>query len=496
MFLTSRKGNIVLKVLSVIAFILLVLSIEIPRRAWNDQAERQELAHKRMLDMSDLEVVYMQETGHFSKNLKDVYDYAVKNDSLLVSAPDIEIEILTLDTTHIRISYSDHNHIEDLDVKNAVKKQLDMIEDKDRFIAFMKSIGCPTPEKVMNANVDEIDELLKGNIHKDFYRSLKEKYYLARENENEVLYDGGKDLIITLKNRNPKLKLRSNIVKLSSPSNIELVANYKGEKDVYWDFISREKISLNYEKNAELDRQHVNMAKYLLKDFEIDKQPYLCPSTLDPFKVDFNLIAKVGMNIEFFRGENTGALKDIEPQRLLDNEKIKNYFLNIAKLKSERTVADFVREYEMDGDSTYSKQAQKDSLFSKFFSEYLKDVAKKAPLADAVTNSISSLEKDQEKNFSEDERFELLFKSNIGDHVINEIAKEANAKAIENISYAYKTEIIKVDTVSVKISSPINDKSEFKGYTRNLLQKKFLFGIADDVNAGSVDNGSSSWKNE
>ena len=107
MFLSSRKGNIVLKTLSVIAFILLVLSIEIPRRAWNKQADRQEQAQKRMMDMSDFEVVYMQETDVFSKDLKKVFDFAIKHDSLQVSAPDIEVEILTLDSSHIRISFSD-----------------------------------------------------------------------------------------------------------------------------------------------------------------------------------------------------------------------------------------------------------------------------------------------------------------------------------------------------------------------------------------------------
>lgn len=496
MFVTSKKGNVVLKVLSVIAFILLVLSIEIPRRAWNKQIERQELAQKRMMDMSDLEVVYMQETGQFSKDLKEVYNYAVKNDSLQVSAPDIELEILTMDSTHLRISYNDYSHIEDLDVKNVVKKELEMIEDKTKFIAFMKSIGCPKPEEVMNADVKEIEELLKGNLHKGFYRSLKEKYYLAKENDNEVIYNGGKDIMVTLRNRNPKLKLRSNSIKISSPSNIELIANYKGDKDVYWDFISREKISIEKIIDTELDLQYVNMAQYLLKDIETDKTPYLCPSTLDSYLVDFNLIAKIGMNIEFFKGENTGELKDVEPQKLTDDNKIKNYFLNIAKLKSERVVADFVREYEMDGDSTYSGQEQQDSLFNKFFGEYLRDVANKESLADANTNSINSLEKNQEKRFSEDERFNLLFNSSMAESVAREIEKEANAKALEEISFAYKTEIIKIDTVSVKLTSPISSKSEFKGYSRNFLEKKFLFGISDDQNAGSVDNGTSSWKSE
>ncbi|MDA3838026.1 MAG: hypothetical protein PF574_03480 [Candidatus Delongbacteria bacterium] len=496
MFVTSRKGNIVLKILSVIAFLLLVLSIEIPRRAWNQQVERQEFSQKRMMQMSDLEVVYMQETNHFSKDLKKIYDYAIKNDSLQVSAPDIEIEILTMDSTHIRISYSDYSHIEDLDVENVVKKTLENIEDKTKFIAFMKSIGCPTPEEVMDADIDEIEILLKGNLHKDFYRSLKQRYYLARENDNEHIYDGGKDLNITLKNKNPKLKLRSNSIKLSSPSNIETIAIYSGEKDIYWDFISREKISIVKNYDPELDLQHVNIGRYLLQDIETDKTPYLCPSTLDPYLVDFNLIAKVGMNIEFFKGENTGELIDIESEKLIDNEKIKNYFLNIAKLKSERVVADFVREYEMDGDSTYSSQEQQDSLFSKFFAEYLRDVAKKAPLADAITNSISSLEKDQEKNFSEEAMFDLLFRSSMAEIVINEISKENNTKALEELSFAYTTSIIKVDTVSVKISSPINKNSQFKGYSRNFFEKQFLFGIEDDVNAGSIDNGTSSWKSE
>lgn len=208
MFLTSRKGNVILKVLSVLAFILLILSIEIPRRSWKAQAERMELARNRMTAMNEFEVVYMQEKGVFNKNLKEVYDFALNMDTLKVSAPDIEVEILTLDSSVIRISFSDYAHIEDLDVRNALKKELEMIEDKDKFVDFLKSIGCPRPEEVINADVDEIEEILKGNMYKDFYRSLKEKYYLAKENENEVIYNGGRDLIVSLKNKKSEIKIK------------------------------------------------------------------------------------------------------------------------------------------------------------------------------------------------------------------------------------------------------------------------------------------------
>ncbi|MCK4979465.1 MAG: hypothetical protein KAS62_03665, partial [Candidatus Delongbacteria bacterium] len=150
----------------------------------------------------------------------------------------------------------------------------------------------------------------------------------------------------------------------------------------------------------------------------------------------------------------------------------------------------------MDGDSTYSGQDQKDSLFSEFFAEYLTDAAKNEHLVDANTNSISSLDKNQKKNFSEEKMFDVLFQSNLAEVVAKEMDNEDNAKSLEDISFVYTTNIIKIDTVSVKITSPINKKSEYKGYSRNLLEKNFLFGIKDDTNVGFVDNGSSSWKNE
>lgn len=253
---------------------------------------------------------------------------------------------------------------------------------------------------------------------------------------------------------------------------------------------------MEYVKDPELDLQRVNMANYLLADPDADPTPYLCPSTLDPFQVDFNLNAKIGMNVEFFRGEYEGEMENAEPDLLTGNDVIKDYFLNIAKLKSERKVADFVREYEMDGDSTYSSQSAKDSLFSKYFAEFLETAATDKPLTDANTNSLSSLDKDQEKNFSEDKRFETLFKANPGEMVAKEMELEDNLKSIENISYVYNTEIVKIDTVSVRISSPINANSVFKGYDRNILQKKFLFGIQDDEYAGNVDNGTTSWKDQ
>jgi hypothetical protein len=495
----SKKGGVVLKIVAVVAFILLVMSIEVPRRMWSEQAERKELARKRMVEMSDCEILYMQEKGSFGKDLKEVFNYAQNFNNLKLNAPDIDIEILDIDTTRIRLSFTQVKHFSDLSVLTNGVKEPENIEAKGKFIEFLAGIGCPTPDIVMDSDAEQIEILLKTNPHKDFYRSLKEKYYKSSENETEVLYNAGKSATIELKLRNPKLNLKSQKIILSSPSNINAVANYKGKKEIFWDFVSKDKIQIEIKKDPALVEQNVNMAKYVFTDIEEDKTPYLCPSTLDPFKVNFNLSAQVGMSVTFFSKDSKklgNLTKDKEVINLTDNSTVQNYFLNVAKLKTERKVSDLVREYEMDGDSTYSSDKAKSELFVKFFEEQLRDLVAKEHLTDELKKSIDSPDYESEKRFSKIERFKVLFEANPGYDVAEEIKKEANKKHLSNVSFFYNTEIIKIDTVSVRIQSPINENSEFRGYERGFFQKKFLFGIADDENAGYVDNGSPSWRTE
>jgi len=181
---------------------------------------------------------------------------------------------------------------------------------------------------------------------------------------------------------------------------------------------------------------------------------------------------------------------------LTDNPSIQNYFLNIVKTKTERKVTDLVREYEMDGDSTYSSDKAKAELFSKFFAEQIKELVAKEPLIDKAEKDIDAPDFEAEEKFSEKEMFAILFESNPGEQVAEEIKKQDNIKSLSDISCFYSTEIMKTDTISVKIASPIKENSVFKGYERNFLQNRMLFGIEDDENAGYIDNGTPTWKTE
>jgi len=495
----SKKGGIILKIVAAVAFILLVLSIEIPRRMWNEQTERKELARKRMLEMSDCEFLYRQEKGSFDKDLKKVFDYAVNFNELQLNAPDIDIEVLDVDTSKVRVSFTQVKHFSDLNVLTNGTTKPENIEDKKKFTEFLGILGCPNPEIIMDSNADQIEMLLRDNKHKDFYRSLKEKYYKSSENETEFIYNVGKVITIDLLPKNPKLNLKAQKITLSSPSVIEAIANYKGTKDIFWDFLSKDKINININKDSTLFVQKVNMARYVFSDIENDNTPYLCPSTLEPFVVNFNLTAKVGMTVTFFNKASkkiAAIIKDKDAVDITDNETVKNYFLNIVKLKAERKVADLVREYEMDGDSTYSTDDEKRKLFTKYFAEQLRDLVSKDHYDDKMERSIDSPDYESEKNFSETNRFKILFDSNPGSDVAEEMKKDTNIKFLSDIAYVFNTEIIKIDTVSVKVGSPINENSTFKGYERNLFEKKILFGIEDDGNTGYVDNGSPSWKTE
>jgi len=443
----NKKGSILLKILSAAAILLLWFSIEIPRGMWLEQKEREEVAHNRMISMSELETIYMQESGHFNNNVKEVYDYAVNFDTLLVGAPEIELEIMTLDTSKIRISFNDYDRVADLNVVRTDGVKLKAIESN----------------------------------------AVK---------ANEILYDAGNEIVVSLKMRDKNLNLYSHQIKVSSLSGIEAVAKYKGAKDIYWDF-SAKSGKLTFEKIIipEYEEQRVNMARYILNNFDQDKTPYLCPSTNDPFRVIFNLNAKIYLKIGFFRDENKDeSLKNQPVLNISENEKVRNYFLNIANLKAERRVNDLVREYEMDADSTYSSQEAKDSLFAAYFKNYLKTAAIKKAVTDSISKNLSATDLNQDTEFSEEKRFNTLFALNLPEKVVKQLDDQENMNYINTIKCVYKTGIVNIDTVSVRIESPINEKSVFKGYKRTFLQK--YFGVEDDQNHGFVDNNRPSWKKE
>ena len=421
----NLKGNVILKGVSALAIILLFLSIETPRWMWEDQKEREAVAQTRMMDMSDCQIIYMQETGAFESDLKKVYDFVMTN-TMPVNPPEFTTEIMTLDTSAVRLSFTDLKHVKDL----------------------------------------------------------------------HVVEEGGTKVIVSLIMFDNKLGLVGDKYILTSETPIEVITEARGMKlRDYRDFKSNSAITIAVEKAEE--EQTVNIGRYILSDVDNSSEVYLCPSTKDPFDVEFNLSAKIYMKVKYFRGENKGNyLAGLPSENILSNEKVLNYFLELAKLKVERKRDDLVREYEFDGDSTLSSKQAKDSLFSVYFKEYLETVAKKEVLTDSIANSLSATNLTKDIEFADDKRFNVLFSKLPGDAVIAELDKNGNRAALGNINFVYETGFVDIDTISVIIKSPIKEGSVFKGYERNILQKEFLFGVKDDENHGFVDNGRPSWKKD
>ncbi|PID27163.1 MAG: hypothetical protein CR982_06840 [Candidatus Cloacimonadota bacterium] len=444
MGLINRKGNIVLKILIVAALVLLFLSIDIPRQMWNEKHERAELAQERMDVMYNMELLYKQETDKFNGSLKEVYDFAVGYDSLEVNPPSFQTEYLTIDSTQLRIDYEQPELVENL------------------FVSYEKG----------GSMVEKLD--------KD---SLK---------KSQTAFKGSNELFVTLDMRDKELGLVPATLHLTSETPIKIISNVKTATDIYWDFYGDSKISFELIK-PENEIQFVNLARYIMPDIG-DKTPYLCPSTLDEFLVNFNLNAKVNMNIEFTRGTelDTTVLKGVEIAPVTSNDNIKNFMIDKLGQKSLNSVADFVREHEVDGDSTYSNEKAQDSLFIAFFNKKLKEFAKK-PYTDKDSKNLKSIDIEREANFGKDRQFALFFTSRVPAKLVDEINKPEVLEQLALINYGMKTEIIDVDTLSVKISSPINDKSEFKGYERSALRSESLFGVEDDENHGYIDDGEKSW---
>ena len=421
--LVSLKGSTVLKIVAFAAVVLLFLSVETPRSMWEDQKIREDIAHQRMIDMSDCQIIYMQENDAFESDLKKVYDFVMSN-TMPVNPPEFTTEIMTLDTSAIRLSFMDLKHVKDLEV--------------------------------------------------------------VKEGDNKVT--------VSLIMFDEKLGLKGDKYILTSATPIEVITEARGIKlRDYRDFISKSAISIEIVRAQE--EQVVNIARYILSDVDNSSEVYLCPSTNDPFDVEFNLSAKVYMKVKFFRGENKGKyLAGLPSENLLSNEKVRNYFLELAKLKSERKRDDIVREYEFDGDSTLSTKQAKDSLFSIYFADYIKNAAKKVEITDSIANSLSATNLTKDEEFSDIKRFDILFSKHPGETVIAELEKNGNKVALGNLNFVYETGFVSVDTISVIIQSPIKEGSEFKGYDRSILQQQFLFGVKDDKNHGYVDNDRPSWK--
>ncbi len=422
-FFRNSKGGAILKVLGAFAVVLLFLSVETPRGMWEDQKDREEIAHQRMVDMSDCQIIYMQENGAFESDLKKVYEF-VQSNEMLVNPPEFTTEIMTLDTSEIRLSFTDLKHVKDI----------------------------------------------------------------------EVIKEGGNKVIVSLIMFDDKLGLTADKYILTSDSPIEVVTKARGVvlRD-YRDFLSKSAISIEIVRTQE--EQMVNIARYILSDVENSSEVYLCPSTKDPYDVEFNLSAKVYMKVKFFRGDNKGDyLAGLPSENILNNTKVMDYFLELAKLKVERKRDDLVREHEFDGDSTLSTIQAKDSLFGVFLTDFLKNVAIKDDLTDSIANSLSATNLTKDEEFSDVKRFDVLFSKNPGEQIKTEIEKNGNRIELGNINFVYETGFVEVDTISVVIKSPIKEGSVFKGYERSILQKQFLFGVKDDKNHGFVDNDRPSWK--
>lgn len=499
MFSANMKGGVLLKILIVAACILLILSVEVPRRMWNAQKEREALAHERMVSMNDCQLVYRQETNHFNKDLKKVYDF-VNNNLLKVNAADIELEFLTVDSTNLRISFNDYKHIADLDVKDLK--------------------GQP-PVKSAEQGISDYD----------------------------IIHDPVKGFVIGLKNKDSKLGLASGQVTLTSESPITATARYKKKDDIYWDFESKTPIrtvvrklytisqdletektksfltenGFNFSKesmygknnlvwltfdeykmvdgelgedNKLTETQKVHMGRYVLSDPE-DDEPYLCPSTRDPFKVSYNLAASVGMKVSFFKGDKVPEGYENElAQPVSSNDKVKEFFKSIVRRKAERSVTDFVREYEIDGDSSYSSDEKKTELFGKYVTEWLQENGSKEPISEQDKKSLNSTDKEYNKDFSKEMRFNKFFGTPAGEKIDNEINKPENVELLSQFNYVYQTFINKIDTVSVKLECPIDENSSFSGIKRNFLQKMSVFGIDNDDNHGYIDDGRVSWKKD
>ena len=490
---TDRKGGIILKVLALLALVLMIIAVQVPQGMWADQAQREALAHKRMLDMNECEVAYYQENGQYEKDLKKVYEY-IATHNMAVGAPEIESEILAVDTTSYRITFSDYKHAKDLSVTRT---------DKQELVRMPGSIARPT----------------------------------------DTLYYCGNEINVTLAFKDAKLDLRADILTLTSQDSIMAVANYKNATDIAWDFNSKSKITLKRSKiytfqpgkdlnpvlaylagkNIEViksadgqnqivylnenqinefsaafdptaflqESQSINMARYLLSDVDTDNEPYLCPSTKENFKVSYNLSGKFYMKIRFFKEGTANG------EKITANEKVKNYFLNIVKLKAERKTNDFIREKDVEGDSSYSKSAEKKkALFAKNFNEFLATGLKDGAISDSVSNILTATDDTQEQDFSDDKKEAILLNANPGEEAIAEAAKAENAALLDKIVYTRSIGTDKIDITSLKIASPITEQSTFRGYTRSFLQSRSLFGVADDKNHGFVDNGRASWKKE
>ena len=444
MGLINRKGNIVLKLLIVVALVLLFLSIDIPRQMWNEKKERMELGQKRMGIMYYMELLFKQETDKFSGSLKEVYDFAMGYDSLEVNPPSFQTEYLTIDSTQLRIDYEQPELVTNL------------------FVSYAKG----------GSMVEKLD--------KD---SLK---------KSQTAFKGSNELFITLDMRDKELGLEPATLHLTSESPINIISNVKTAKDIYWDFFGNSKIHIE-KINPENEIQHVNLARYIMPDMS-DTTPYLCPSTLEEFVVNFNLTAKVNMNIEFTRGTelDTTILKDVNLAPITSNENIQNFMIDKIGQKSLNSVGDFVREHEVDGDSTYSNETAQDSLFIAFFHEKLKEFGKE-PFTDKDSKNIKSIDIEREKNFADDRQFALFFTSRVPSKLIEEVKKPEVLEQLSLINFGMKTEIVDVDTLSLKISSPINEESVFRGYERSALRSKGVFGIEDDENHGFIDDGEKSW---
>lgn len=492
---TTRKGGIILKILALLAFLLMVIAILIPKKMWEEQTKRTEIAHKRMLDMNECEIAYMQENGTYEKDLKKVYDY-IATHTMGVGAPEMETEILAVDSTSFRASFSDIKHVKDITA----------IRTDNQELVRLPGLATRPYEHLFYCG----SEIKIALIMKDEKLDLYSDYLLASSSDSifaNAIYKNEKEIIWEFSSKSKFTMTKYKAYSLQAGKNLEPVLNHFAGKKIEVKksadglnqvvFLSdgqMSEFSSYFDPAAFLqEAQNVSMSRYLLTDVDNDKEPYLCPSTLDNFKVNYNLSGKFYLKVKFFRGETEGYSKG---EKLASNEQAKNYFINMVKLKAERKMNDFIREKEVEGDSSLSKPDKKNALFAKYFNEFIAIGLKEGAISDSISNTLTALDETQEQDFSEEKKLNILFNVAPGELALSEAAKPENAALINSVLFTMSQGTDKIDVTSLKISSPITESSTFRGYTRSFLQSKAFFGVADDKNHGFIDNGRASWKKE
>ncbi len=171
------KGNWIFRILIIVLFVVMLTSINYPKKLWNEQDDLTLDSRERMENLNYVVQRYFEVKGFYQPNLDSLLSF-IKSDSITVTRPLYEIERLSLfdaDSDSFLIGFLDRFHYEKLDAELVTEDSLviSMVPKED-------FTGVITPAKMAMVAEKGIQSYERGKGDDDIYHIVYSRGKIQR----------------------------------------------------------------------------------------------------------------------------------------------------------------------------------------------------------------------------------------------------------------------------------------------------------------------------